>query len=152
MPKVTTLLTFGFSSLLLSVLRRQRTSGNHYFHLTKKCNIHVRFILVNFNISSNQKWLLDVFFYSFRNLKNGTERTLIGGNIQRSDDVKNKPSNEEIRWGEKRVSADRVTIRLVFPLQQTYSELSYFCFFPRFIGSLLSEDRYFTGVATFGIC
>ena len=41
------------------------------------------------------EWLL-VIFFSTRNFKNGTECTLIGGNIKWSDDIKNKPSNKDI--------------------------------------------------------
>ena len=38
-------------------------------------------------------------FFSIRNFKNGTERTVIGGNIQWSNDVTNTPSNKGHQMG-----------------------------------------------------
>ena len=43
-------------------------------------------------------------FFSIRNFKNGTEHTVIGGNIQRSDGVKNKHSSND---GKEEVERER---------------------------------------------
>ena len=60
------------------------------------------------NISTNH-WLLDGFF-SIRNFTNGTEHTVIGWNIPRSNAVKNKPPNKEHQRGREGSKCCQFTI------------------------------------------
>ena len=98
--------------ILRLIPRRSEVACSHSFlspsdSFLRRCLRTCSYVIWPLNISTSSIGCYPVIF-SIRDFQNGTKHTLVGGNVQHSDDVKNKPSNKEHQTGREGSVSDNL--------------------------------------------